>query len=310
MLEIKSVENYKDYGRVVSISNGVIEAFVTVDVGPRIIRFGFIGGNNILCDDRKNAGSRTDSEFEEYFGKGKVWENMGGHRIWTSPESYPECYYPDKETVTVTKTETGAVFTPKAETENGIQKELEIKMDNDDSNMQVTMRVTNISGQDKEFAVWGLSVCAKGGTLIIPMNDNDTGLLSNRKIVVWPYTDLRDKRIHIGHKYFCLDQDINAKLPIKLGFDLNKATAYYNLADDIFCKRIESNMPNGVYADGGCNFETYTNETFIEVESLGELKTVKAGQTALLNEYWSLYKKPCEVDFDDDASIDNLLSNI
>ncbi len=310
MIKLENIKNYKDYGEVVSISNGIIEAYVTVDVGPRIIRFGFIGGDNIMCDDRKGAGSRTDDEFEAFFGKGKAWENMGGHRIWTSPESYPECYYPDTEKVKVTKTETGAIFTPKAEVGTLIQKELEIKMDSDDANMQVTMRITNLDEREKQFAIWGLSVCAKDGTLIIPMNDNDTGLLSNRKIVVWPYTDLSDKRIHYTNKYICLDQSVDAEKPIKLGFDLNKGAAYYCLGDNIFCKKIETNMPKGVYADGGCNFETYTNDVFIEVESLSEIKVVKPEKTVSHNEFWSLCKKPCEVDFDDEASIDNLLSNI
>ena len=310
MIKIENIKNYKDYGEVIAISNGIIEAYVTVDVGPRIIRFGFIGGDNILCDDRQGAGSRTDEEFEAFFGKGKKWENMGGHRIWTSPESYPECYYPDTEEVKVTKTASGAIFTPKAEVGTLIQKELEIKMDEDDANMQVTMRVTNLSENDKVFAIWGLSVCSKNGTLIIPLNDNDTGLLANRKMIIWPYTDLKDKRLHFNNRYICLDQSTDAQKPIKLGFDLNKATAYYCHGDDIFCKRIESNMPDGVYADGGCNFETYTNEVFIEVESLSELKNVKSNETASLNEFWSLYKKPCQVDFDSDESIDNLLANI
>ena len=72
MINITTLENYKDYGKVVSVSNGIIEAFVTVDLGPRIIRFGFIGGENIMCDDRANAGSRADKEYEEFFGKGKI----------------------------------------------------------------------------------------------------------------------------------------------------------------------------------------------------------------------------------------------
>ncbi len=310
MISINTLENYKDYGRVVSISNGIIEAFVTVDIGPRIIRFGFVGGENIMCDDRKNAGSRADKEYEEFFGKGKKWENMGGHRIWVSPESYPYCYNPDDQKVTVTETENGAIFTPPTETATNLQKQLEIKMDSDDASMQVTMRVTNFEKQEKEFAVWGLSVCSKGGTLVIPTNDNDTGLLANRKIIVWPYTDLTDKRIYFGKRYVTLRQDENAETPIKLGLDLNKATAYYCKNGNIFCKRIESHLPDGNYADGGCNFETYTNDIFIEVESLGELKTVKCGETAVHREIWSLYKANTEINFKSEEDIDNLLSNI
>lgn len=40
--EIKELE-FENYGNCLSVSNGMIEAVVTIDVGPRIIYFGFIG---------------------------------------------------------------------------------------------------------------------------------------------------------------------------------------------------------------------------------------------------------------------------
>ena len=178
------VKKYFNYGNVLSISNGVIEAYVTIDVGPRIIRFGYVGGQNIMCDNRGVLAPKDDKEFQDFFGDGKKWEILGGHRIWTSPESYPHSYYPDLDPVKYELTEQGAIFTPNAEVENGMQKQLEIKMDPDDANMLVTMRVTNISNASQEFSIWGLTVSAQHGTLILPMNNNNTGLLHNRNISI------------------------------------------------------------------------------------------------------------------------------
>lgn len=310
MVKVKELDSYKAYGRVLSISNGVVEAYVTLDVGPRIIRYGFVGSQNIMNDDRSLFTPSAKDNYEDYFGKGKKWDNMGGHRIWASPESYPETYYPDSEPIKYEITENGAVFTPAPEKENGMSKQLEIKMDADDTNMQVIMRIKNISDKPLKYSIWGLSVSAKNGTVIIPMNTNDTGLLSNRIISVWPYTDMSDERLYWGKKYVTLKQDVNAKCPIKLGFDLNGGKVFYVLGDEVFCKRYEVNHPNGTYPDGGCSFETYTNADFIELESLGELKTFASGETASHSEFWSLLKKPCEVDLKNDASIDNFISKL
>lgn len=303
------VKSYKDYGNVLSVSNGIIEAYITVDVGPRIIKFGFKDGINVMNDNRNVTEPKCDAEFENFFGKGKQWEILGGHRIWTSPESYPECYYPDTDPVEYEITESGAIFTPKAETENGFQKQLEIKMDPDDANMQVVMRVKNISTKSKKFSVWGLTVSAQNGTLIIPMNDNDTVLLHNRNISVWPYTNLSDSRVRFGKDYVTLNQNPNIEQPFKLGFDLRKEAVYYCLNDDIFRKSFAF-VDNAEYPDNNCSFETYTNNGFIEVESLSPLTNVKSGDTLTLTESWSMLKKPCDVDFSDDKSIDNLLSKI
>ena len=38
----KEIIEFKNYGKCVKISNGIIEAVATVDLGPRIVFFGFI----------------------------------------------------------------------------------------------------------------------------------------------------------------------------------------------------------------------------------------------------------------------------
>ena len=44
---------YKDYGKCLKIDNGLIEAIITLDVGPRIISFSFIRGENIMSSNRE-----------------------------------------------------------------------------------------------------------------------------------------------------------------------------------------------------------------------------------------------------------------
>lgn len=310
MVTVKEIECFKDYGRCVSISNGVIEALVTVDLGPRIISFGYVNGQNFMCSDRKALGELTDKTYTDFFGKGRKWESFGGHRIWLSPESYPETYTPDDKPVKYKVTENGALFIAEADAEIGVAKTLELKMDADAPELQVKMSVKNISDRPKEFAVWSLSVCDKDGTIIIPMNTNDTGLLPNRIISVWPYTDMSDNRIYWGKKYVTIKQDTSAENPIKLGFNLNCGTAYYLLKDEILCKKYKTLHPEAKYPDGGCSFETYTNNCMLEFETLSELKTVAPGDTNELIEIWTICKKPCETDLKNDGSIDNLISKI
>ena len=310
MVTVKEIENFKEYGKCVSISNGIIEALITIDLGPRIISFGYIGSQNFMSDERYDYEPMTDDVYTKFWGDNRAWENFGGHRIWLSPESYPETYLPDDRKVNYEITENGAIFKPDADTQVGAQKTLEVIMKPDTAEIDIKMQVKNISGKNKEFAVWALSVCAKNGTLIIPMNTNDTGLLANRKISVWPYTDMSSDRLFFGKKYITLKQDVNATEPIKIGVDLNCGTAYYVLGDEILCKNYKTNHPDGVYPDGGCSFETYTNDVMLEFETLSELKNVAPDDYIEHTEKWTLCKKPCEVDFKNNESIDNLISKI
>ena len=310
MVKVNVIESYKEYGKVVAISNGVIEAYVTVDIGPRIIRFGYVDGQNILCDERSKFGCLEDDAYHSFFGNGRHWESLGGYRVWVTPEGYPETYTPDDRPVSYTVNTDSVVFNALPDEEVGILKTVTIKMDPDDANMIVNATVKNISGKEKEFAVWVIAVCSAGGNLVIPMNTNDTGYLPNRNISVWPYTDLSDSRLRFGKKYVVVSQDVNATTPAKIGFDLNNGTVHYVLGDDVFTKRYDARHGELPYPDRNCSFETYTNNVMIEVESLSDVKKVENGDTHEITEFWSLSKKPCEVDFKDDNSIDKFIGKM
>src|SRR3989442_10555059 len=103
---------YKGWKNCCRIANGTVELIVTLDVGPRIIRFGFVGGPN---------------EFKEYDGQlgkrgGKQWRIYGGHPLWHAPQTETRTYFPDN--VPVALDQRGGVmrFLQTAETTTGIQK--------------------------------------------------------------------------------------------------------------------------------------------------------------------------------------------
>ncbi len=310
MVSLSIIESFKEYGKCLSISNGVIEAYVTLELGPRIIRFGYVGEQNILSDDRYKFEPKTDKEYEDFFGAGKAWNSFGGHRVWVTPEKYPITYTPDDRAVSYTATDDGVIITALDDIEAGIAKTVTIKMDPDDANMMVKMDVKNISGEKKDFAVWAISVCQKDGNLIIPMNTNDTVYSPNRSISVWPYTDMGDARIRFGKKYITIKQDSSATTRMKWGFNLNKGVSYYVLGNDVFSKRYDARHGELLYPDGECSFEIYTDNVMIEIETLSDVKCVENGDTHSLTEFWSLTKKPCEVDFTSEDSIDEFLNKL
>ncbi|MBO7519685.1 MAG: hypothetical protein J6T73_02805 [Clostridia bacterium] len=308
MISFKEIDSYKDYGRALEISNGKIKAAVTLDIGPRIIFFGFADGQNIMCDDRELLGGKTDKDYEDLFGAGKKWENLGGHRIWAAPEEWPLTYTPDDLPVSYTKTEHGAIFTSEASKNAGFKKTLEIDMNGDSAEMKVKMTVENTLDKPRDFAIWALTVSTTGGTLVLPMNDDDTVLLPNRVISVWPYTDIKDYRYELSDKYAVIENTAEER-PMKLGFDLKHGKSYYFVHGDVFKKQFDTFHGSKQYVDYGCSFETYNCDRFIEIETLSPIETVAPGEEIHHNEVWSLYK--CEnLDFSSDEAIDGLLKNL
>ncbi|MBQ0110539.1 MAG: hypothetical protein KBS41_01235 [Oscillospiraceae bacterium] len=303
----KQIVDYKNFGKCLEISDGITKALVTVDFGPRIIFYGFIGGENVMNDTVYGVKPRECGKaFDDFYYTGAYWDIYGGHRLWFSPESMPECYYPDNDPVAYEETENGAIFTPKPQTENGVAYVITVEYDG--TRLKVDHKIENIGEIEKEFACWALSVSALGGTEIIPFNQKASGLLHNRQISIWPYTDLRDERIYLGHKWATIKQT-DSKTNLKLGFNNNEGYVYYVVGGTTF--KIEC-IPdtNETYPDNNVNFETYSCKDFTEVEMLSPLKNTKPGEFLQLTERWSLYKTPGTFDRKDDDSISEFVSKI
>ena len=286
MVNIEKVK-YGSWGNCIKLSNDSIELYATLDFGPRIIRFGLIGGTNMFCEDI-NVESRLNGEdFDKLYGKDSTWYIRGGHRLWTSPEARPRSYYPDNDPVEVQEIENGIILTPPAQKWTQIQMQMKITMCPNTNNVTVDHSITNIGAWNVEFAAWALSVLNKGGIEIVPQPTKDTGLLGNRVLALWPYTRMTDERVYWGDKYITLKQDPNADHPIKFGINSEHGFAAYVLDGDMFIKRFDVNE-NGNYPDGGMSFETYTNSLMLEMESVGELKKLNPGETLTHTEKWEM----------------------
>ncbi len=305
MVRYYEVEKYENYGRCLAVSNGVIEAYVSIDVGPRILRFGFVGGQNMMQNDLDRVSQWKGAAYDAYYGEGTVAYLYGGHRIWITPERAPETYYPDNEPVEVTYTDNGVCFTPPAQRMNDVQLSLEIVMHPERAEMQVFNRVKNLRDEDREFAVWTVSAMNLGGIEILPHSTENNGYLPNRVLSLWSYTNANDCRFFNGNRYMSFKQDPSASGPsFKVGTNNVSGRVIYALGEDVFRKEYASHDADKKYEDGGVSFETYINARILELEALGPVERVAAGETAELAEKWSLVKNPRTPDARDDEALD------
>src|SRR5947209_869066 len=83
------IVSYGGWDRCARIVSGQIEMIVTLEVGPRIIRLGQIGGPNEFVEYPDEMGKRGGDEYRSY----------GGHRLWIAPEEMPKTYFPDNAPV-------------------------------------------------------------------------------------------------------------------------------------------------------------------------------------------------------------------
>jgi hypothetical protein len=277
------VENteYRGWKNCYRVTNGEVEVIVTGDVGPRVIRFGFVGGQNLF------------KEFTEQLGKGgeEKFQARGGDRVWKAPEDPIATWAPDNVPVEIQITPTGLVAREPIEPLTKLQKEIEVSMAPSGTSVKVTHRIANRSLFPLEFAPWALTMMAQGGVVVSgfpPRGHHPANLEATNPLVMWAYTNLADPRWKFTKKYLTLRQDANNSDPQKLGLFNPDTWAAYLLNGEAFVKRTKAD-PSKTYPDFGCSFETFTNQDFLEVETLGPMAKLSPGQTVELVEQWGLF---------------------
>jgi hypothetical protein len=260
------------------LTNSKIEVIITGEVGPRIIRCGFVGKQNLFAEYKDQLGKTGGSE----------WNIFGGHRLWHAPEHPTRTYSPDNHPVTIEHDGNSVRVTQSTEPTTGIQKSIEVTLVGD-SSVRVVHRLQNTGSWPVELAPWALSVMAPGGTVVVPLpprGSHPQDLLPANRLVLWPYTDMSDPRWYWGQKYILLRQDANGS-PQKIGLSLPDGWAAYVLNGQAFVKQYEHDAA-ATYPDLGSSFETFTNRDMLEVETLGPVQVIQPGASAEHREHWHL----------------------
>lgn len=277
--------NFGRYGQCVRISNGAKELIATLERGPYIVRYAFVGEDNMFFEDvnDKYTNDVTASPF-----KGNTWCVVGGHRLWLSPERHPRTYYPDDYAVEFNALPNGAILKAPAQEWTNMQYTTEITMD-EAGNVKLRHTVTNVGAWAVTVAPWTVTVMQTGGLAVIPQNVEDTGFFPNKWINFWSYTPMNDKRLHIGEKYIALEQHCDCEKAAKIGVLNEHGYMVYFVGGNAFVKHFGF-VRGAKYPDNNCNCESYTCDGYTEMECLSPLVTIDAGEKAVHEECWDLMK--------------------
>lgn len=291
--------DYRGWPNCYRISNGEVEAVVTSDIGPRIMRYGFVGGQNFF------------KEFPDQLGKSgeSAWVPRGGHRVWIAPEDPVKSYAPDNGPVRIDVKGGVLTATQPVEPLTGIEKQIAVKMADSGSGVEVIHRLRNASGAPYRLATWVLTMCAQSGVGIHgfpPRGTHPEMLAPTNPLVMWAFTDLGDPRWRFSKKYLALRQDPSNPIPQKLGSFHRRTWGAYLLNGELFVKRFQAEGDPTAYPDYGCSFETFTNADILELETLGPLTTLAPGQSVCHTERWSAHRN-VQLTTWNDAELDGVL---
>jgi len=259
------------------LSTPELEAIVTLDVGPRVIRLAVPGHKNLFAEFPDHRGVK----------QGKEWLSFGGHRLWHAPEVFPRTYEPDFEPVPYQVEGETLKLRPKTEPGTGLRKEMDIRLEGNQA--RLVHRLVNETVWDVEVAAWCLSVMAPGGTLYVPQEPffpHPDVLTPARPLVLWPFTNMADPRFTWGETLIQM-RERGGVTKQKFGLNNSLGWAAYHVEGDLFLKTFPR-IAGASYPDLGCNCEFFTMPGFLEVETLGPLVRLAPGEALIHEENWKV----------------------
>ena len=262
----------------ISLKNDSLSLLVTKSVGPRVISLRINGSDNIFAELPNFVSERPDGEIFHFYG---------GHRLWHAPENMPRTYALDNKPVDITQTKNGILTRQQVEIETGIEKSLEVSLVDDKPQVIIRHTLTNRSLWPVECAPWAITQLKKGGVAILPQSQEQTEVLPNRSLILWPYTDVASPYLTWGNQLILFRAEMQDGA-FKIGFPNPRGWLAYWIDGILFAKRATFDA-KAEYYDHGSSSECYSNNKFLELETIAPVSTLAPEESVTHIETWELY---------------------
>lgn len=293
---------FHGWERNARLFNAHVEIIVTLEVGPRVILYRRL---DAPPGDERNANALKNYDAQLGGSGESEWRIRGGHRLWLAPEELDRTYALDNSPVRHEILGPETLLTVNAAAAPWwIEKRLTLTLDATGPGVTLRHEISNRGPEPVTTAPWALTVMPPGGVAILPqppLGQHPRDLLPNRRLILWPYTDLSDPRWGITARFITLRQTADG-LPTKIGLAHAQHWAGYLHGRRFFAKSVPF-QPGATYPDEGSNFETFTNHEMLELETLAPLRTFAPGESAEHTERWTLHNFDRAPDPADEAGL-------
>lgn len=308
-MEIKEID-YKGFGKCVRMSNGIIDVDVTIDFGPRIIRFGFCNKENLFYNDIARVYKIKPEKQDMQETSENTFYYYGGHMLLSGPNRYTASVSPDNEPVVYSPLPDGVRFIQPKPKGKKVQFGFEVIMGEDAADIMVVHMAKNCSDEVQPCSLWPVTMIKGGGLMILPQNtDTANSLYPNRTISFWPGTDIHDSRIFYGNRYITINYKPGCERALKIGCNNVFGCLVFVGKNYTFMKRYVHSV-KAAYPDFGSSCEICCKKDFAEIQSLSPIYRIEPGHIVKHVENLSAFPTKMNVSPTNEDEISRYIENM
>lgn len=274
---------YNGWADSYRLSNGIVDLVIVPSVG-RIMRYGFVGGPNVLWESAERGKNAKPGE----------WPNVGGDKIWPWPQnewpqrtgrSWPPPAAADQapHQVFVVAPDTLRLVSPPV-VGYGLRIEREIRLSPTGTGVTLTSRFVKVrAGADFPVAVWSVTQMPVPDLLLARLSPGQTLPTGYQMLSPRPWKSIR-----------VADGVLFAERPsatsAKIGIDADLLAWTRN--DLLFTQRAVPSASSAAAFRPGERAQIYSNSdgplAYIELELTAPRQTLARGDTQTLTVVWEL----------------------
>ena len=250
--------------------------------GPRIVR---------LVPDNSETNLMAELPDMTFDSPHGAFYPLGGHRLWCGPEWKAITYAPDHLSLDLEEIENGVILRHEDHyPEASYLRQLEITIDPSAPRMKLMHIIKNLGKQPMRSIPWAITQFKMDSRVLIPFSKEPAdpdGLLANHNLVMWPYTRLNDKRLHLSDSRMLIDGTTD-ETPLKVGTYCPLGWEAIEFSEGYVLTKHVSVLPSEEYGDMTTNSHCYVRDQFIELETLGRSTVLQPGESVSHMEMWEL----------------------
>ena len=278
---------YHGWSGAIRLTSEQAEAVIVPEIG-RVMSFRLRTGENIFWEERSLDGRSGDAS-------GKDWINFGGDKSWPAPESdwskitgrkhwMPPTAF-DARPVTAEITNGGVTLTSAVDEHYHIRTVRRVTLAG--SELSVATTYERVSGEPVKVSVWVITQFREPVVACVPVRSDS--LFTNGYYAFdpkpWPQLRRTGGLVEITR---------DPQVAHKMGSDA-RALAWVGARE--ICTITPWPAGGDEYPDRGASVEIYTNpdpKKYVELETLGPLKLLKAGEKISHGQHYSLHRRTHE----------------
>jgi hypothetical protein len=281
---------YHGWPDAIRMTSEQAEVVVVPQIG-RIMSFRLLNGENVFWEDRSLDGRSGDAS-------GKEWINFGGDKSWPAPEANwskvtgrkhwmpPTAFDALPVTASVTSVTNGAVtLTSSVDPHYGIRTVRRVMLSG--SELSVATTYERVSGEPVKVSVWVITQFKEPVVACVPVRTDSIFTNGYYTFDQKPWPLLR----RVGN---LIEITRDPKTAHKMGSDA-RALAWVGAKE--ICAITPWPAGGDEYPDKGASAEIYTNpdpKKYVELETLGPLTLLKAGERISHGQHYSLHRRSHE----------------